>query len=157
MNNPLFWAAKLCAAREYCSDDIRRKLIQKGIAPKEADVLCRQLAEKGFVNDQRYARAYASDKFRFDHWGRVKIRFMLRSKRVSEELIDEAIAAIDEEAYLEALGDFLIGRLKSRGSEVSEEDALKVARSAINRGYEGPLVAKVMKDRVSKFLEELDN
>ena len=71
MNNPLFWAAKLCAAREYCSDDIRRKLIQKGIAPKEADELCRQLKEKGFLDDQRYARAYVADKCRFNHWGRV--------------------------------------------------------------------------------------
>ena len=157
MNNPLFWAAKLCAAREYCSDDIRRKLIQKGIAPKEADELCRQLKEKGFLDDQRYARAHVADKYRFNHWGRVKIRFMLRSKRLPEELIDEALAGIDEEAYLEALGDFLIGRLKNLGDKATEEDAWKVARSAINRGYESALVAKVMEERVSKFLKEQED
>ena len=109
------------------------------------------------MDDQRYARAYVADKYRFNHWGRVKIRFMLRSKRLPEELIDEALAGIDEEAYLEALGDFLIGRLKNLGDKATEEDAWKVARSAINRGYESALVAKVMEERVSKFLKEQED
>ena len=57
------------------------------------------LIEEGYLNEERFAIAFAGGKFRIKHWGRIRIRYYLKKKQVSEYCIKKALKQIDEEEY----------------------------------------------------------
>ncbi len=82
------------------------------------------LEQEGFVDDERYARAYVRGKFRINGWGRLKIRNGLRAKLIDSSLIETAIKEeINEEEYMELLKKILSSKglqtVLSRGFEPS--------------------------------------
>lgn len=146
MKTDLFtYAAALCARKEYCRSEMATKLRMKGAGADETEQLLQHLEREGFIDESRYARAFVRDKFRFDHWGRVKLRYQLLRKGVNDCDIDAALDEIDEQQYREALAEFV----KSRRSLSAEDDPFrasqKIARAAISRGFEPNLVFSTLK------------
>ena len=94
--------ADLCSRSEQCSADIRQKLLRKGMSSSQTADLLRRLEEQRFIDDARFARAFASDKVRFSAWGKMKIRMALRQKRISSADIDSALEAVEEADYAAA-------------------------------------------------------
>lgn len=137
-------ASAQCASREYCPNDWVEKLRKAKMAPAEAEAVVARLVEEGFINEERYARAFVHDKTAFAKWGRIKTRLSLRQKGIAPACIEEALASIDENAYQEALADAI--RQKSR--QVKDGDPktarMKTAKYAISRGYEPDLVFKAI-------------
>ena len=85
-----------CARMEYCVSDIRRKALKAMEGDEEAaDRIVSSLVKDRFVDDRRYAAAFAREKAALQGWGTVKIRFQLRGKGVSDEIITEALQEID--------------------------------------------------------------
>ena len=72
-------AAAICSKKEHCSWEIQEKLVKWEIPEKEIDRIMTFLHQHRFIDDARYAQAYAEDKFRFNHWGKQKIALMLPS------------------------------------------------------------------------------
>ena len=100
-------AAALCSRSEQAPADVREKLSKWGLNSVEARQVLDQLIGQGFIDEQRFARAFVNDRFNFNGWGRVKIAHQLRLKGISGELIDEAVKAIDEEKYRQRLIELL--------------------------------------------------
>ena len=105
------WATARCAKQEFSRADICSKLMGKGASAEEARTLTERLVDERYVDDARFAAAFVADKIRFDHWGRIKIRYMLHLKGVADDLVEEALEQIDETAYTETLKQFLNSRL----------------------------------------------
>ena len=100
-------AAALCSASEHCIADIRQKLTRWGIGNNDAQSIVDRLVQERFIDENRYAVAFAKDKFRFSGWGRIKIRYTLQQKQISDSDIAEALAVIDEGQYTARLLDLL--------------------------------------------------
>lgn len=137
-------AARLCAAREYCASDVRAKLRTKGCETEEITEIISRLEREGYLNEARYARAFAADKFRFSGWGKVKIAYQLRLKAVSSAAISEALDAIPAEEYEAAARRFIATKLGRNESSESYAVRQKAARSALTRGYETDLVRRIL-------------
>ena len=90
--------AARCSKREYCSTDVEANLRRRGLEEDEVAEALAFLVEHRFVDDQRFADAYARDKARVNRWGRVKIAQMLRGKRLPGEVIERAWAGLPGEA-----------------------------------------------------------
>ena len=93
----------LCARSEQSSGDIMSKLMKWGIPSDTARTILQHLVKEKYVDDERYARAYVRDKFRYAGWGRLKIAYNLRQKGVDRIIINEAMEAeieVDEYADL---------------------------------------------------------
>ena len=73
----------LCARSEQSSGEIRQKLYRKGITGHEARKIIDRLIDDSFIDDSRFARAFANDKARFALWGRRKIRAGLAAKGIT--------------------------------------------------------------------------
>lgn len=138
-------AAALCARSEQAPGDIREKLIKWGLTPTEARQVLRQLQEQGFLDEERFARAFVKDRFAFNGWGRIKIAYQLRQKRIPDEVIDEAMAVIDEDQYRARLTELL--RTKWRSVKGREPRAAWAAmmRFAASRGFETPIASECVK------------
>ena len=89
-----------CAYQERCHSEVKEKLFNLGVWKKEHDEIISTLIEENYLNEERFAIAYAGGKWRVKHWGRVKIKYELKQKQVSEYCIKKALMAIDNDEYL---------------------------------------------------------
>ena len=123
-----------CAAREYCRNDIRRQLA--GLSPDKADSLLETLCQEGYVDDARYARAFARDKSALQAWGSLNIKLALQRKGIAAATIASALEEIDEEAAQARLEHVLGIKWKSlkRETDPLRREA-KFFRYALGRGY----------------------
>jgi regulatory protein len=131
---------RLCSRAEYCSGDIYRKALKdlEGDAEAAARVVA-SLREERYVDDARYAAAFAREKASLQGWGPVKIRFQLRGKGVSEADIATALADIDTEKADARLEKLLTEKLRSL--EGDPQCKLKLIKYALSRGYDYEKIA----------------
>ena len=140
MTDLYLWATSRCAVKEYCCSEIATKLQQKGATADEADALLERLVNEKYIDEARYAEAFVSDKFRFDHWGRIKITHALRQKGIADSLIREVLEHIDEDEYCTLLTDFIQSKRRTTKGDTPYAINQKIARAAITRGFEPHLV-----------------
>ena len=87
----------LCSRREYCRTDIMKKVMTAldGDREKSEKIVETLVAEK-YLDEFRYASAFARDKSSLSGWGPTKIRYMLSSKGIPGDVIERALEEIDE-------------------------------------------------------------
>ena len=124
----------LCSRREYCRKDILKKVMTAldGDAAKAEEVVGK-LVEERYVDDRRYAAAFARDKASIAGWGATKIRYMLAAKGVDREIIASALEEIDvsrADARLEKLMEN-----KARSLKDDPQRRMKLLRFGVGRGY----------------------
>lgn len=111
---------------------------------EEAEKVVTTLVSEKYVDDLRYASAFARDKSSIAGWGRVKIAYMLSSKGISREVIDEAVGSIDEAKASGKLERLI--ECKARSLKDDPQIRLKLLRYALGRGYAYDDVNKVIDD-----------
>lgn len=144
-NAALNRAMALCSKSEKCISDIENKLRSwKLTSDEENTAIISTLKEENFIDEKRYARSYCMDKFRFNKWGKVKIRAMLRARGLSEEDILYGTNAIDDDSYLQMIEEELRNRLRSVKAANAFEMKGKLFRFASSRGYEKEYVYELI-------------
>lgn len=124
----------ICAKRECCSTEVRRKVLSEmGGDSAATERIMSSLLADSFIDDARYAGAFVSDKTRFGGWGRVKIRQALRQKGLGEDVISGALALIDPEVSGSTLRSLLATKLRSLREDPHRK--FKLLRFALSRGY----------------------
>ena len=132
--------AARCSVAEMCISDVRKKLESSGLTTGECEAVVRRLVEGRFVDEERYARAFVREKFRFSGWGRVKIAQGLRQKLIDRHVVDEALLEIDDDEYLQALRCLLQDKRRTVKGRSAYEVNGKLIRFALGRGFEMPLI-----------------
>lgn len=139
-------ATALCSGSEHCVSDMMEKLSRWGLSRQDSERVIDFLLDEKYIDELRYARAYTNDKIRFSHWGRVKIRAMLRMQRISDSDINEALDNIDEQQYLEILEGVIETKRRSIGDDGSYALRTKIIRFALQRGFEMHEIVKFVSD-----------
>lgn len=139
----------LCSRREYCSSDILKKALTALEGDREAaEQILKKLISEKYVDDLRYAAAYAREKAMISGWGETKIRYMLSAKRISRDIITQALAEIDEDKADSRLQKLLEN--KARALKDDSQIRLKLLRFALGRGYQYDDVAPVIDSLMRK-------
>ncbi len=116
--------ASLCARSEQCSADIRIKAKRAGLSSDDIERVITFLTENRFIDDRRFAGAFARDKAAFSGWGPYKIKVALIMKHIPENIISEALESVPEESFSNSVERILASgdnpgkmyrRLASRG------------------------------------------
>jgi len=134
----------LCAVREYCCDDMMRKMSKWNIPPEEAEKVIAKLVKNQFIDEERYARAFARDKFRYNHWGSVRIQMELKRRHIASRHIEEGLTELDDEDSIEALRNILKKKRPSVKGKNEYEIRGKLIRFALGRGFSMDDVIKVV-------------
>ena len=123
-----------CARMEYCISDVRRKALKalEGDADA-AERIVASLVRDRFVDDRRYAAAFAREKAALQGWGVVKIRFQLRGKGISDEIITEALQEIDPAKAASKLDKLAADRYRLLKDD--PQCRLKLLKALLSRGY----------------------
>lgn len=139
-------AAGLCCQSEHCVADITEKLLRWGVSREDSDRIIDRLIDEKYIDESRYALAYVRDKVRFSHWGRVKIKSMLRMLRISEQDISNAFDSFDEDEYLGVLEGVIESKRKTLPEAESYASRVKLIRFALQRGFEMHEIAKFISE-----------
>ena len=139
-------AAALCCQSEHCVTDITEKLLRWGVSREDSDRIIDRLIDEKYIDESRYALAYVRDKVRFSHWGRVKIKSMLRMLRISEQDIRNAFDSFDEDEYFGVLEDVIESKRRTLPEAESYAYRVKLIRFALQRGFE--------MHEITKFISE---
>lgn len=132
--------AALCSRGEQAESDLREKLRKWEVSPADADRIIQRLKEENFLSDERYARAFVRDKFRFNGWGRIKIAHALRLKHIDSQWIEQAVnEEIETDAYHDTLVHLMQGKLRSLQSREPRAARAALLRFAASRGFESDL------------------
>ncbi|WP_080905289.1 regulatory protein RecX [Parabacteroides sp. Marseille-P3160] len=137
-------AAAYCSAAEHCRQDVEKKLTGN-LPPEAIRRILDRLIRENFINEERFARSFTNDKFRFNRWGRIKIGYELQRKGISPEVIRQALDAIDGEAYESTLRKLLKERKKTVKGKDSHDCYRKLFRFASGRGFESQSISRQLK------------
>lgn len=137
-------ASAYCTLCERCTSEVTSKLTQWGIEPSEQIKIIERLQQEGFIDEERYCRAFVNDKVRFNRWGRIKIRAVLSEKRLPRELVSEAIENINEDEYMNALAEVISAKRRELKGKDDYAAQQKIMRHAASRGYEPSLIMKAI-------------
>jgi regulatory protein len=139
-------AEHYCAYQERSQQEVRDKIYEWGLWPAAVENIISQLITAGFLNEERFAKAYTQGKFRQKAWGKIKIKQGLKFKKVPDVLIKKALMMIDGDAYLQSLQHVLEKKAALLHEKDSYKRRYKLQQYALSRGYENDLVADVLKN-----------
>jgi len=141
---------RYCAYQERCHSEVRNKLYEYGLFRADIDIVISGLITEGFLNEERFAKAFAGGKFRIKQWGKLKIQIELESRGLTKNCIKIGLKEIDEGDYLKTLK----GLITKKRSQLDEENTFvlrdKIAQYVMQKGYEPELVWTTLKSIIPK-------
>lgn len=137
-------AAAYCSASEHCISELQTKFDQWNVQDDFREKIIRYLIKEKYIDEIRYAEAYAKDKFRYNKWGKIKIRMQLQARKIDQEKINIALDSIDETEYK----DMIIRLLKEKEKNITYrndyERTGKLFRYLAGKGFESELTIKIL-------------
>jgi regulatory protein len=137
---------RYCAYQERAHQEVRDKLYEYGLHQNEVEEILTQLITEGFLNEERFARAFAGGKFRMKKWGKLKIVHELESRGLTKNCIRAGLSEIDPQDYLATLQEVAQKKMDQTLIENVYARREKVANYAIQKGFEPELVWKIVKE-----------
>jgi regulatory protein len=139
-------ARHYCAYQERSHSEVKEKLYALGLFRNQVDITLAALIEDNYLNEERFARQFAGGKFRMKHWGRVKIKYALKQKQVSEYCIKKGLSEIDESDYAVTLEKLASDRWESLSSEPNLFIKLRKTKDyLLEKGYEPQLISEQLR------------
>ncbi len=137
-----------CGYQERCHSEVKEKLYNLGVFKKDHDEIVAALIEEKYLNEERFAIAFAGGKFRLKQWGRVKIEYELKQKQVSSYSIKKALKQIDEEVYLRVLNKLAEEKYVALKDEQFLVRKKKTMNYLAGKGFEMELVREVVEKNI---------
>ena len=142
--------ANYCSRSERCIQDVRRKLDALEIAKEDQEKIIRRLQQEKFLDERRYCKAFVNDKSKYAHWGALKIKYALKKKQISDDLIREALENINPEESQEQLRQLIEQKRKSVKGKNEWEIRQKLMRFAVGRGFSLEEVEEILHPKTLK-------
>jgi regulatory protein len=141
----LEYAKDYCAKEERCQSQVIDKLISLGLTREESEDCVAELICQGYINEQRYAELFAVSKFHQNKWGKIKIAYYLKQKRISEPCIKKGLEAIDYDEYISLIREIFSKKYYS----ISSDKRIKTKKSfdfLLGKGFAYNDIVEAIKD-----------
>ncbi len=138
-------ARKYCAQEERCTRQVTSKLKSWKVQNKDILAVLEDLEREGFLNEERFARAFVRGKFNLNHWGRIQIRMHMKQLGISPDRINSGLEEIDDQHYMEELGRLLLKKNATIPTKTEKRTRqMKLVAFALSKGYERELIMEAM-------------
>lgn len=133
-----------CAYQERCHSEVKSKLLDMGVYGENLEMIIAALIEDNFLNEERFAKAFAHGKANIKKWGKIRIKQELKLRKISDYCIKKALAEILDDDY----NAYLMEVLNKKAQLIHETDAYKrqqkLFQYALSKGYESELIQKAI-------------
>ena len=138
-------AKHYCGYQERCHKEVKEKLYSLGLYKQQVEECLSQLIEENYLNEERFAQQFAGGKFRMKQWGRVKIKYELKQKQVSEYCIKKGLKEIDEAEYANTIEKLAIEKWEAIEPEKNIFIKLRKTQDyLLQKGYEHELIKQLL-------------
>ena len=138
---------KYCSYQERCHSEVRHELFSYGLYAEEVEELMVKLITENYLSEQRFATAFAGGRFRLKKWGKVKIRYELRKRKVSDTCISKALSLLDMDTYLDTLKELYKAKERLLSKEKNEyKRKMQIQAWLLQKGYERDLIIELFKN-----------
>ena len=146
-------AARYCARGEKAAVEVNRKIYEWGGSPDQAAEIKDYLTKHNFLNEKRFAEAYTLDKFRFNKWGKIKIKNHLLAYEIDEMIIEESLALLDPTSYHNVI--IKLCKDKIRSLRANEPSTLKVRlmKFLLQKGFEIETITPLVQHQLKSVSE----
>ena len=127
--------ASMCSLSEKCESDALEYLAKKGLTPDECQKGLDYLVKNSYIDNQRFANAFANDRAKFGKWGVIKIRAALAAKKISPAVINNAVGNISDHVQKEIILSETKKKAKSIKDLSTPQAKAKLIRFCASRGY----------------------
>lgn len=139
-----------CAYQERSQQETRQKLGTFGLQADDIEGIIAELIKENFLNEERFAMAFAGGKFRIKQWGKNKIKSGLKNHRISAYCIDKALKSIDEEEYKRTILRIIEKKMRPSAEPDVQRQLFRVMNYLVSRGFE----AESVKEYIYTFQQE---
>ena len=143
----------LCASAEHCEYEMMEKMRKWEVEESDRERIMAYLRQAKFVDDERYARAFVSDKVRYNKWGRRKVEQGLWAKHISEDIRQRVLNEVDDSQYKLVLTDLLRSKRRSIKAADGYEMNRKLIKYALSRGFDYSIIKQCLDDDDYSFEE----
>jgi regulatory protein len=134
-----------CAYQERCHSEVKSKLFEYGLNTVECEEIIMSLIADNYLNEERFAIQFAGGHFRNKKWGRNKIKYALRIKKVSDYCIRKAMLEIEDAAYMETLEALYAAKKESLKSvKPPLLRRKKIQDYLVQKGYEQEYIRRLL-------------
>lgn len=139
-------ARKYCSYQERCLADVKTKLLEWNAAEKTVEKIIQTLEKEDFINEERFAIAFALGKLRNNKWGRNRIFYAMTQKQIPEIYIQMGLNEIDEDEYINILKAVLQSKKPDEKDEFKRNN--KLVKYAVQKGFQASLAWKVIREEI---------
>jgi regulatory protein len=133
-----------CAYQERSHYEVKEKLYSFGLNSTDVNAILSGLIADNFLNEERFALAIASGKFRIKGWGKAKIKMALKQKRVSDYCIKVALKSIPDDEYFTTLLKVAARKNKDIKEKDEYKRKYKLTAYLMSRGFERDLIQEAI-------------
>jgi regulatory protein len=133
-----------CAYQERCNHEVDMKLMQWKVSANKIAGIKRHLQNEGFLQEERYARIFVRSKFHLNKWGRIKIRYELRSRFIPDRIVRKAMEEIGEDDYVRTIQELILKKKAEINSGKHLNIREKILTFVTGKGFEFDLTSKVL-------------
>ena len=134
-----------CGYQFRCHQEVKNKLYSFGLRQQDVEMALATLVEEDYLNEERFAVQFAGGHFRLKQWGKVKIRYELKQRQVSDYCIKKALAGIEEDDYLKTLDRLATAKWETLKDETGFARRGKLQAYLVRKGYEQDAVGEIIK------------
>lgn len=137
-------AKDYCSIQERSHQEVFAKLKDWGLDSEQVDQVITILISKNYLNEQRYAKMFAISKFHQNKWGKIKIKYSLKQKDISEKCISIGLGEIDTKEYFEVCFGLADKKYKTLKGENYLTKKRKTISYLSSKGFEYELINEVL-------------
>ena len=138
-------AESFCVYQERSQKEVRYKLVEWGMRGDELEEILSELIVNNFLNEERFAKSYASGKFNIKKWGRVKIKQGLKLKGVPDKILQKALYSLDDDDYMQTLENLAVKKSNTLTESNPLKRKMKLTSYLQGRGFEIDLILLALK------------
>ena len=135
-----------CAYQERSHQEVKNKLYDLELSSSEIEEMISHLITEGYLNEERFAKAFVGGKFRIKNWGRIKIVNALEAKGLTKNCIRSGLREIDEADYRRTIELLILKKLDQTDEANIYVKREKLATHVIQKGFEPELVWEIVKE-----------
>ena len=146
----------LCASAEHCEYEMMEKMRKWEVEESDRERIMAYLRQATFVDDERYARAFVSDKVRYNKWGRRKVEQGRWAKHIAEDIRQRVLNEVDDSQYKLVLTDLLKSKRRSIKAADGYEMNRKLIKYALSRGFDYSIIKQCLDYDDDTFEEDFE-
>ncbi len=138
---------RLLAARDRTSAELAHLLAVKGFGEAESRAAVDRLKEAGYLNDRRFAAAWARGRVRTKPMGSRRLSKELEIKGIEPQLVREVLEEIYEEGEEPMARRAMAGKLSVLGRRPAPSRTSQVARFLHRRGFSTDIIWRLLREQ----------